>query len=126
MNDPLFSKEASSGYVNKREDPVKRKQLKAYVITENKNSSRSSNSCPLSQRDDNLDKCENFIKKSTEDRSKIFTMSKLYYECYVSIYSGYNSRNCKQRKVCTICDERQPTGLHGYKHPSKSKLPDVQ
>ena len=51
VNNPLFSKEALSRYIDKREVPVKRKQLKAYVITANENTSRLLNSCPLCQRD---------------------------------------------------------------------------
>ena len=40
MNDPLFSKEALSGYIDKREVPVITKQLKTYAITSNENTSR--------------------------------------------------------------------------------------
>ena len=69
VNDPLYSKEASSGYVDKREVPVKRKQLKTYVTAANEDTSRLQNSCPLCQRDHDLDKCEDFMKKSAEDSS---------------------------------------------------------
>ena len=33
-------------------------------------------------------------------------------------------RGCKQKRVCTICKERDPAGLHRYKHPRNSKLGD--
>ena len=36
----LFSKATLSGQVDKREVPVKRKQLRTYVITANENTSR--------------------------------------------------------------------------------------
>ena len=124
VNDPLFSKEALSGYVDKREVPVKRKQLKTYVIAANEDTSRLQNSCPLCQRDHDLDKCEDFMKKSVEDRSKFLAKNKLCYGCYTAISSGHNARSCKQRRVCTICKEKHPTGLHGYKHPRKGKLED--
>ena len=122
VNDPLFSKEALSGYVDKREVPVKRKQLKTYVITSNENTSRLLNSCPLCQRDHDLGKCENFMKKSVEDRSKSLAKNKLCYGGYTPISSDHNARSCKQKSVCTICKEKHTTGLHGYKHPRKSKL----
>ena len=122
MNDPLFSKEALSGYVDKREVPVKRKQLKTYVITSNENTSRLLNSCPLCQRDHDLGKCQNFMEKSVEDRSKFPAKNKLCYGCYTPISSDHNARSCKQRSVCTICKEKHTTGLHGYKHPMKRKL----
>ena len=124
VNDPLFSKEALSGYVDKREVPVKRKQLKTYVIAANEDTSRLQNSCPLCQRDHDLDKCEDFMKKSVEDRSKFLAKNKLCYGCYTPISSDSNASSCKQRRVCTICKEKHPTGLHGYKHPRKGKLED--
>ena len=71
VNDPLLLKEALSGCVDKR------KQLKAYAITANENTSRLLNSCPLYQRDHDLDKYEDFMKKSIEDRSNFFAKNKL-------------------------------------------------
>ena len=41
VNDTWFSNDTLSGYVHKRKVPVKRKQLKKYVITANENRSRS-------------------------------------------------------------------------------------
>ena len=120
VNDPLFSKEALSGYVDKREVPVKRKQLKTYVITANEDTSRLQNSCPLCQRDHDLDKCEDFMKKSTEDRSKFLAKNKLCYGCYMPISSDHNARSSKKKRVCTIYKETHPTGLHHYKHPWKA------
>ena len=124
VNDPLFSKEALSGYVDKTEVPVKRKQLKTHVITANEDTSRSQNSCPLCQRYHDKDKCEDFMKESVEDRSKFLAKYKLCYGCYMPISLDHNARSCKQRRVCTICKEKHPTGLHGYKHPRKGKLED--
>ena len=71
VNDPLLLKEALSGCVDKR------KQLKAYAITANENTSRLLNSCPLCQRDHDLDKYEDFMKKSIEDRSNFLAKNKL-------------------------------------------------
>ena len=119
VNYLLFSKEALSGYVDKREVPVKRKQLKTYFIAANEDTSRLQNSCPSCQRDHDLDKCKDFMKISVEDRSKFFAKNKLCYGCYTPISSDQNARSCKQRRVCTICKEKYPRGLHGYKHPRK-------
>ena len=60
------------------------------------------------------------MNKSIEDRSKFLVKNKLCYGCYMPISSEYNARSCKQRRVCTICKEKHPTGLHGYKHPRKA------
>ena len=59
-----------------------------------------------------------------EDRSKLLAKNKLCYGCYVRISSDHNTRSCKQRRVCTICKEKHPTGFHGYKHLRKRKLED--
>ena len=99
MNDPLFSKEALNGYVDKREVPVKREQLKTFVITASENKSRSLNSCPLCQRDHDLDKCKDFMKKSIEDRSKFLARNQLCYGCYVPISLDHNARSYKQKSL---------------------------
>ena len=103
LNDPLFSKEALSGYVDKREVPVKQKQHKTYVITTNENTSKSLNSFLLCHWDHYFDKCEDFMEKAIEDKSKFLAKCKLDYECYVLIPSDDNARRCKPRRVCTTC-----------------------
>ena len=123
MNDPLFSKEALSEYIDKREVSVKRKK-KTYVITSNEKTSRLLNSFPLCQKDHDLDKCEDFKKKTIEDKSKFLAKNKLCYGCYMPISFDHNARICKQRRVFTIFKKKYPSGLHGYKHPRKSKLGD--
>ena len=40
-NDPLFSKDALSGYVDRKEAPSKQKQLKTYLLTANEKSGKS-------------------------------------------------------------------------------------
>ena len=95
-----------------------------YVTTANENTSISLNSCPLYQRDHDLDKCEDFMKKPIEDRNKFLAKNKLCYGCYVPTSSDHNERSCKQSRVSKICKEKHPTGLRGYKHPRKGKLED--
>ena len=64
------------------------------------------------------------MQKLVEDRNKFLAKKKLCCGCYRPISSNHNARRCKQRRVCTVCKEKHPTGLHEYKHPRKGKLED--
>ena len=48
-NEPLFSKEALSGYVDKKETTNQRKQLKTYLIAVEERTEELVNVCQLSQ-----------------------------------------------------------------------------
>ena len=89
-------------YWQKRGFSKKKKKIKTYVITSNEKTSRLLNSFPLCQKDHDLDKCEDFKKKSIEDKSKFLANNKLCYGCYMSIPFDHNARSCKQRRVFTI------------------------
>ena len=122
-NDPLFSKDALSGYVDRKEAPSKQQQLKTYLPTENEKSGKSK-VCYLCQNDQNLDKCQEYLKKSVEERSKSLFQKTLCYECYMPISTGHNSWCCKQRRVCDTYGKKHPAGLHGYKGSKKNKVAD--
>ena len=57
-----------------------------------------------------------------DNKNKLPTKNELCYGCYVPISSDHNARNCKHRGIYTICKQKYPTGLHGYKHPINRKL----
>ena len=123
-NNPLFSKDVLSGYVDQKEAPGKRWQLKTYLATVKEKSGRSKYVYYLCQNDYDLDKCQEYMKKSVEERSKLLFQKKLCYGCYIPISTDYNLRSCKQRRVCDTFDEKHPTSLHGYKGSKKSKDAD--
>ena len=123
-NDPLFSKEAFSGYVDKKEAPNRRKQLKTYLTTAEEMTVKIVNVCQLCQKSYFLDRCPEYKKKSVEERNKFLFQKKLCYGCYTPISSEHNAQICKQRQVCNICSERHPTGLHGYKASKKNRTGD--
>ena len=54
-NDPLFSKDALSGYVDRKEAPSKRRQLKTYLVTGKEKSGKSKEVCYLCQSNHDLD-----------------------------------------------------------------------
>ena len=50
-NDPLFSKDTLSGYVDRKEAPSKQQQLKTYLNRAKEESGKSKDVCYLSQND---------------------------------------------------------------------------
>ena len=98
--------------------------MKTYLATAKEKSGKSKEVCYLCQNNHDLDKCQEYMKKSLEERSKFLFQKKLCYGCYMPISTDHNSRSCKQRRVCDTCGEKHPTGLHGYKGSKKNKDAD--
>ena len=84
-NDPLFSKEALSGYVDKKEAPNRRKQLKTYLTVGEEKTDKLVNICQLCKKSHDLDSCPEYKKKSAEERGKFLFQRKLCYGCYTPI-----------------------------------------
>ena len=82
-NDPLFSKDALSGYVDRKEAPSKRWQLKTYLATVKEKSGKSKDACYPCQNNHDLDKCQEYMKKSVEERSIFLFQKKLCCGCYI-------------------------------------------
>ena len=95
-NDPLFSKEAFSGYVDKKEAPNRRKLLKTYLTAAEEKTEEIVNVCQLCQKSHDLDDCPVYKMKSVEERSKFLFQKKLRYGCYTPISSEHKARICKQ------------------------------
>ena len=123
-DDLLFSKEALSGYVDKNEAANRRKQLKTYLTAAEEKTEEIVNACQLCHKSHDLDSCPEYKKNSVEERSKFLFQKELCYGCYTPISSEHNARICKRRRVCDICGERHPTGLHGYKARKKNRTGD--
>ena len=98
-NDPLFSKDALSGYVDRKEALSKQQQLKTYLATAKEKSGKSKDVCYFCQNDHDLDKCQENMKKSVEERSKFLFQKKLRYGSYMPISTDHNSLSSKQRRV---------------------------
>ena len=71
---------------------------------------------------DDLEHCEEYMKKSTEERSKFLAQKKLCYGCYKPILMSHNAKTRSDRQICQICKKKHPTGLHG--HTPKQKAGD--
>ena len=84
-NDPLFSKDALSGYVDRKEAPSKRQQLKTYLATAKEKSGKSKEVCYLCQNNHDLDKCQEYMKKFMEERSKFLFQKVVLWLLYTNI-----------------------------------------
>ena len=52
--------------------------------------------------------------KDSKERTKLLVDKKLCCGCYQPMTSNHNPKTCKQRLLCRICKEYQPTGMHSY------------
>ena len=102
----FFSKDILSGYVDQKEAPSKRRQLKSYLTAAKDKSGKSKGVCYLCHNDHDLDKCQEYMKKSVEERSKFLFQKNLCYACYMPISTDHNSRGCKQRRMYDTCRVR--------------------
>ena len=126
VNDPLFSREAISQYVNKPDkfnQQDKRKNVKSY-LTETKIATEteevSKRKCPACDKNHDLDACQLYLAKPIEERSKFLFKNKLCYGCVNTIFKDHTGKTCKKRRSCKICNEKYLTTLHGLKVEKKS------
>ena len=92
-NNVLFSKDVLSGYVDRKEAPSKRWQLKTYLTTAKEKSGKSKDVCYLCQNDHDLDKCQDCNKvNSSFKRSCVMDVICQYQK--IIIYGAVNKGEC--------------------------------
>ena len=96
-----------------------RRHTKTYVIqTSEQGKERKDGSklkeCQICGDGHDADDCSIFNGQTVEERSKTLARKKLCYGCYTPITADHNARTCKTRRTCKICNQKHPTGLHGY------------
>ena len=101
--------EAKSDNHRKRKSNKKYDSFATYI---NHHQPEAQDKCILSSHKHNLDNCEEYMKKSIEERSK-FLAQKLCYGCYKPISMWHNARTCNDRQICQICKKKHPSSLHG-------------
>ncbi len=65
--------------------------------------------CPCCNKEHQLDDCDEFMKKSIENRKSFLMEKRLCYSCYGS---NHIAKGCKQKKTCKTCNRKHPTALH--------------
>ena len=74
----------------------------------------SKKSCPLCKKNHDIDDCDVFAKKTTDEKIDFLKEKRLCFGCF-----GFNhtSKGCLNRKQCKTCGKKHPTSLHieGFK-----------
>ena len=124
VDDSLFSNNAAEQYSDRTVKPSKRGSTKYFVaLTEEKNNQKQVQSrCPMCQKVHDLDACDSYKKLEVRDRKKFLMKQKLWFGYYEPITKDHSGRNCSRRKICCVCNENHPTGLHEHKPKSKESV----
>lgn len=110
-NDPLFSRDALEEHSNQRQRNGKESGKTRPVKTFSSNISK----CPACDKNHDLEKCKDYMERSIRDKCRWLMRKRLCFGCYGA---GHIVRACKNKRTCTTCKEKHPTGLHEY-HQSK-------
>lgn len=65
--------------------------------------------CMCCGENHSIHKCKSLIEKSVEDKRKFIQDNKL---CYACLRKGHNSKDCRNKAMCSICKRHHPTPLH--------------
>ncbi|RUA07048.1 MAG: hypothetical protein DSY43_00675 [Gammaproteobacteria bacterium] len=128
--DPVFSKQALAKSTTRDQQARTTKvdnyqRGRTYRVTshainaESSATSQASSKCMLCKVETHdLDDCKCFKEKTLADRKKFLAEKQLCYGCYKP---GHRSRGCIQKKECTVCKGRHPTGLHDYNFTARPR-----
>ena len=86
------------------------------------NQKQGQSRCPMCQKVHDLDACYSYKKLEVGDRKKFLMKQKLCFGSYEPISKYHSRRNCPKRRICCVCNENHPTGLHGHKPKSKESV----
>ena len=118
-NDPPFSREALKDNTDKHDKISKKRLMKSYAAQtpdparDETEYTRQSN-CHICSGKHDMDNCNIFNKQTVEKRSRTLAKKMLCYRCYMPINADHNARTCINRRICKMCNQKHPTGLHGY------------
>lgn len=65
--------------------------------------------CMCCGENHSIHKCKNLTERSVEDKRKFIQDNKL---CYACLRKGHNSKDCRNKAMCSICKRQHPTPLH--------------
>ena len=107
VNDPIFLREAITAYVGTQEKSdnqrTKRSNGKKYGLFAtgiNHHQPKAQDKCILLCHKHCLGNCEEYMKKTMEERSKLFARKKLFSGCFKQISMSHNARTCSDRRIC--------------------------
>ena len=126
INDPLYSREAVSQYLEKgptRQGQRLDRRKFHTMATKTDNSSKDTQKgnkttnekkCPGCVDKHDIEDCKYYLQQTLEERSKLIFKKKLYHGCFQEIKKDHNAKNCSKRRFCKMCNGKHPTRLQGY------------
>ena len=129
-NDPIYGSQALNKSEQKHKASSIRDSTKRTQLLNQRNSSFATNvnappasvslrntkccdsntgSCLLCNKLHDLDDCDDFRKRTIEEKRSFLGDRKLCYACYGT---NHVSRNCLKKRTCQKCRKRYPTALH--------------
>ena len=82
-------------------------------------------SCIICNGAHDLDVCLEFMNKTVSERKEFVSIKGL---CFACLQHGHMSKDCKERKICRVCNRRHPTPFHGdliKREEDNDKKPDL-
>lgn len=67
-------------------------------------------SCFYCKKSHDLDACPEFVKRTISERKEFASAKGLCFGC---LQHGHLSKDCKERKKCSVCKRQHPTPFHG-------------
>ena len=67
-------------------------------------------SCFYCKKSHDIDACPEFVKRTINERKEFASVKGLCFGC---LQHGHLSKDCKERKKCSVCKRQHPTPLHG-------------
>ena len=121
VDDPLFSNNAVEQYLDQTDKSSKRGRTEYFLMLtkEKDNQKQEQSRCLMCQKVHDLDACYSYKKLEVGDRKKFLMKQKLCFGCYKPISKDHSGRNCPRRRICCVCNENHPTGMHGHKPKGK-------
>ena len=100
MNDPMYSREALKEF-DEDKLPKQRSNVRATEVAEVP--------CVFCEGAHDIEECSEFKGKDLPERSQWCMDNRICFGC---LGRGHLSRNCKNRRTCSICKKSHPTILH--------------
>ena len=82
-------------------------------------------SCIICNGAHHLDVCLEFMNKTVRERKEFASIKGL---CFACLQHGHMSKDCKERKICRVCNRCHPTPFHGdliKREEDNDKKPDL-
>lgn len=124
LSSPPLNEEDSNRTISERNKdkkprfPRRPRDANAFTTSSNEEKSRPAEtkpplavkSCFYCKKSHDIDACPEFVKRTINERKEFASAKGLCFGC---LQHGHLSKDCKERKRCSVCKRQHPTPLHG-------------